>query len=132
MKIFFYKSILVFFLFLLAFHYSYNFVAKSIERKINNRESRRATREQRHTQLERGNPRARHTTGTRHRVCHTHRGNNRTHTQTIENNTWWRALLPHARRPILIEYFRAVPREPAGLFPVISNITIAFQSLRRC
>ena len=35
MKIFFYKSILVFFLFLLAFHYSYNFVAKSIERKIN-------------------------------------------------------------------------------------------------
>ena len=35
MKIFFYKSILVFFLFLLAFHYSYNFVAKSIKRKIN-------------------------------------------------------------------------------------------------
>jgi len=35
MKIFFYKSILVFFLFLLAFHYSYNFVAKSIERTIN-------------------------------------------------------------------------------------------------
>ena len=35
MKIFFYKSILVFFIFLLAFHYSYNFVAKSIERKIN-------------------------------------------------------------------------------------------------
>ena len=34
MKIFFYKSILVFFLFLLAFHYSFNFVAKSIERKI--------------------------------------------------------------------------------------------------
>ena len=26
---------MVFFLFLLAFHYSYNFVAKSIERKIN-------------------------------------------------------------------------------------------------
>ncbi len=35
MKTFFYKSILVFFLFLLAFHYSFNFVAKSIERKIN-------------------------------------------------------------------------------------------------
>ncbi len=34
MKIFFYKSILVFFLFLLAFHYSFNFVAKSIEKKI--------------------------------------------------------------------------------------------------
>ena len=34
MKIFFYKSLLVFFLFLLAFHYSYSYVVKSIERKI--------------------------------------------------------------------------------------------------
>ena len=34
MKIFFYKSLLVFFLFLLTFHYSYSYVVKSIERKI--------------------------------------------------------------------------------------------------
>ena len=36
MKIFFYKSILVFFLFLLAFHFSLNFAVKSIKREFEN------------------------------------------------------------------------------------------------
>tara|TARA_Y100001958_G_C21028852_1_gene402610 strand:+ start:483 stop:746 length:264 start_codon:yes stop_codon:yes gene_type:complete len=34
MKIFFYKSILVLFLFLIGFHYSINYVEKSVKRKI--------------------------------------------------------------------------------------------------
>ncbi len=34
MKIFFYKSVLVLFLFLLGFHYSINYVEKSIKREI--------------------------------------------------------------------------------------------------
>ncbi len=34
MKIFFYKSVLIFLLFLLGFHLTYNYVSKEIERKI--------------------------------------------------------------------------------------------------
>ena len=36
MKIFFYKSILVFFLFLLGFHFSFNFAVKSVKREFEN------------------------------------------------------------------------------------------------
>ena len=36
MKIFFYKSILVFFLFLLGFHFSLNFAVKSVKREFEN------------------------------------------------------------------------------------------------
>ena len=36
MKIFFYKSILVFFLFLAGFHYSFNYVVKFTKNKVSN------------------------------------------------------------------------------------------------
>lgn len=36
MKIFFYKSLLVLFLFLIGFHYSFNYVAKEIKNNIEN------------------------------------------------------------------------------------------------
>ena len=36
MKIFFYKSILIFFLFLLGFHFSFNFAVKSVKRELEN------------------------------------------------------------------------------------------------
>ena len=36
MKIFFYKSILIFFLFLIGFHYSFNYVVKTTKRYIDN------------------------------------------------------------------------------------------------
>ena len=40
MKLFFYKSVLVFFLFLLAFHFSYGYVSKKIDYLINEKVSK--------------------------------------------------------------------------------------------
>ena len=40
MKLFFYKSVLVFFLFLLAFHLSYGYVSKKIDYLINEKVSK--------------------------------------------------------------------------------------------
>lgn len=36
MKIFFYKSLLIFFLFLIGFHFSFNFAVKSVKRGLEN------------------------------------------------------------------------------------------------
>ena len=36
MKIFFYKSLLIFFLFLIGFHFSFNFAVKSVKRELEN------------------------------------------------------------------------------------------------
>tara|TARA_E500000178_G_C16910105_1_gene702189 strand:+ start:234 stop:500 length:267 start_codon:yes stop_codon:yes gene_type:complete len=36
MKLFFYKSILVLFLFLLGFHYSFNYIVKSVKKNVEN------------------------------------------------------------------------------------------------
>ena len=40
MKLFFYKSILVFFLFLIGFHYSFNYIVKSTKKKLEENFSR--------------------------------------------------------------------------------------------